>query len=215
MSFQTDIDSLIGGVSVFNLALNVAGIINNKKNVAIYVIEENEENSATKQIKKTNILEGSLGRLGGMTNLASKIDGSGFIMSADIVEQSKLTEHPLEDGKIVSDNKVKMPTEITVRITLQSTDYKDKLNMLKKYKDDNQMLYVETKFGGYMNMQIVSMPCNLNATNVSRLTFDVRLREVLVLQDMAKQTANENDANTIDTGTMTGITQNLNSVVFE
>ena len=215
MSFQTDIDSLIGGVSVFNLALNVAGIINNKKNVAIYVIEENEENSATKQIKKTNILEGSLGRLGGMTNLASKIDGSGFIMSADIVEQSKLTEHPLEDGKIVADNKVKMPTEITVRITLQSTDYKDKLNMLKKYKDDNQMLYVETKFGGYMNMQIVSMPCNLNATNVSRLTFDVRLREVLVLQDMAKQTANENDANTIDTGTMTGITQNLNSVVFE
>ena len=215
MSFQTDIDSLIGGVSVFNLALNVAGIINNKKNVAIYVIEENEENSATKQIKKTNILEGSLGRLGGMTNLASKIDGSGFIMSADIVEQSKLTEHPLEDGKIVADNKVKMPTEITVRITLQSTDYKDKLNMLKKYKDDNQMLYVETKFGGYMNMQIVSMPCNLNATNVSRLTFDVRLREVLVLQDMEKQTANENDANTIDTGTMTGITQNLDSVVFE
>ena len=215
MSFQTDIDSLIGGVSVFNLALNVAGIINNKKNVAIYVIEENEENSATKQIKKTNILEGSLGRLGGMTNLASKIDGSGFMMSADIVEQSKLTEHPLEDGKIVADNKVKMPTEITVRITLQSTDYKDKLNMLKKYKDDNQMLYVETKFGGYMNMQIVSMPCNLNATNVSRLTFDVRLREVLVLQDMEKQTANENDANTIDTGTMTGITQNLDSVVFE
>ena len=215
MSFQTDIDSLIGGVSVFNLALNVAGIINNKKNVAIYIIEENEENSATKQIKKTNILEGSLGRLGGMTNLASKIDGSGFIMSADIVEQSKLTEHPLEDGKIVADNKVKMPTEITVRITLQSTDYKDKLNMLKKYKDDNQMLYVETKFGGYMNMQIVSMPCNLNATNVSRLTFDVRLREVLVLQDKTKQTANENDANTIDTGTMTGITQNLNSVVFE
>ena len=214
MSFQTDIDSLIGGVSVFNLALNVAGIINNKKNVAIYVIEENEENSATKQIKKTNILEGSLGRLGGMTNLASKIDGSGFIMSADIVEQSKLTEHPLEDGKVVADNKVKMPTEITVRITLQSTDYKDKLNMLKKYKDDNQMLYVETKFGGYMNMQIVSMPCNLNATNVSRLTFEVRLREVLVLQDMAKQTANENDANTIDTGTMTGITKTLNSVVF-
>lgn len=214
MSFQTDIDSLIGGVSVFNLALNVAGIINNNKNVAIYVIEENEENSATKQIKKTNILEGSLGRLGGMTNLASKIDGSGFIMSADIVEQSKLTEHPLEDGKIVADNKVKMPTEITVRITLQSTDYKDKLNMLKKYKDDNQMLYVETKFGGYMNMQIVSMPCNLNATNVSRLTFDVRLREVLVLQDTTKQTANENDANTIDTGTMTGITQTLNSVVF-
>ena len=214
MSFQTDIDSLIGGVSVFNLALNVAGIINNKKNVAIYVIEENEENSATKQIKKTNILEGSLGRLGGMTNLASKIDGSGFIMSADIVEQSKLTEHPLEDGKVVADNKVKMPTEITVRITLQSTDYKDKLDMLKKYKDGTQMLYVETKFGGYMNMQIVSMPCNLNATNVSRLTFEVRLREVLVLQDMAKQTANENDANTIDTGTMTGITKTLNSVVF-
>lgn len=207
MSFQTDIDSLIGNVSVFNLALNVAGIINNKKNVALYILDETTG-------QKTNILEGSLGRLGGMTNLASKIDGSGFIMSADIVEQSKLTEHPLEDGKMLADNKVKMPTEITVRITLQSIDFKDKLNLLKKYKDDNQMLYVDTKFGGYMNMQIVSMPCNLNATNVSRLTFDVKLREVLVLEDKTKKTANESDSNTIDTGTMTGITQTLNSVVF-
>ena len=79
MSMQTEIDGLISGVSVFNLALNVAGIINNKKNVALYVIDE-------KTGTKTNILEGSLGRLSGVTNLASKIDDMGVVMSAEVVD---------------------------------------------------------------------------------------------------------------------------------
>lgn len=228
MSFQTDIDSLLGGgVSVFNLALNVAGIINNKKNVALYVIEEEhtgtgntvfvgnfEGESSTTRLRKTNILEGSLGRLSGITSLASKIDDSGIVLSAEVIEDCKLTEHPLENGEVLADNKVKMPTEINVQITLPTQDYKDKLALLKKYKDENQMIYIETKFGSYANMQIVNMPCTMNTENINRLTFNVRFRQVLIAEQDVSVPENVNDSDTVNTGTQTGILKTLSSVVF-
>ena len=207
MSIQTDIDSLVGGVSVFNLALNVAGIINNKKNVALYVLDDNTG-------QKTNILEGSLGRLSGVTNVAGKLDDSGIVLSAEVIEDCKLTEHPLENGQVLADNKVIMPTEINVQITLPAQDYKDKLETLKKYKDENQMIYVETKFGSYPNMQIVNIPCNMNINNINRLTFNIKLREVLVAGRNVPVTENVSDMDTINTGTQTGIIKSLSSVVL-
>lgn len=228
MPFQTDIDSLLGGgVSVFNLALNVAGIINNKKNVALYVIEEEhigtgntvfvgnfEGESSTTRLRKTNILEGSLGRLSGITSIASKIDGTGVVMSADVIEESKLTEHPLENGQVLADNKVKLPTQIDVKVTLPAVDYKDMLENIRTYKNQNKMFRIETKFGSYDNMQIVSIPCNLNVDNVERLTFNIKFKQVLIMSNFEIQTANDNDTDTINTGTTTGVGTILNRVVF-
>lgn len=223
MSFQTDIDSLLGGgVSVFNLALNVAGIINNQRNVAIYLVEEETNVSDTTYIsgntsvklKKTNILEGVLSRFGGITSIASKIDGTGVVMSADVIEESKLTEHPLENGQVLADNKVKLPTQIDVKVTLPAVDYKDMLENIRTYKNQNKMFRIETKFGSYDNMQIVSIPCNLNVDNVERLTFNIKFKQVLIMSNFEIQTASENDTDTINTGTTTGVGTILNRVVF-
>lgn len=207
MSIQTDTDSLIKDVSVFNLALNVAGIINNQKNVAIY------EQIAGKKGK--NILEGSLGALSGITGLASMIDDTGVVMSADIIENSKLAEHPLENGKVYADNKILLPTEINIQITLQAQDYKDKLSDIKNYKDDNTMLRVESKFGIYRNMQIVEIPCTLNVDNVSRVTFSIKLREVLVAQNKVATATTEGiaDSDTYNIGEKTGTESNINIFV--
>lgn len=208
MSIQADIDSAIGEVSVFNLALNVAGIINNQKNVALYIIDEESG-------KPINILEGNIGRFSGVVNFVSQIDDSGIVMSADIVENSKLAEHPLENGKVLADNKVKLPTEINVRITLQSQDYKDRLAQLKKYRDDNVMISVGTKFGWYDNMQIVSIPCELNVENVSNVTFTLKLREALIAKKTLEvKTAGVADSDTYNIGEVTGNGQVLNLTNF-
>lgn len=208
MSIQADIDSAIGEVSVFNLALNVAGIINNQKNVALYIIDEESG-------KPINILEGNIGRFSGVVNFVSQIDDSGIVMSVDIVENSKLAEHPLENGKVLADNKVKLPTEINVRITLQSQDYKDRLAQLKKYRDDNVMISVGTKFGWYDNMQIVSIPCELNVENVSNVTFTLKLREALIAKKTLEvKTVGVADSDTYNIGEVTGNGQVLNLTNF-
>lgn len=205
-NIQTDIDSLVGGVSVFNLALNVAGIINNKRNVSLYIIDKGQ---------KINILEGSLAILSGITSVAGMIDDSGVIMSAEVIENSKLAEHPLENGKVLADNKIHLPTEIDVRIVLQAKDFKDKLEQIKEYKNNNQMLYVETKFGSYKNMQIVSIPCSLNVDNVSRVTFNLKLREALVSSKKLEVTSsNVADSDTYNIGEVSGNGQTLQLTSF-
>ena len=211
MSIQTDIDSLLGGgVSVFNLALNVAGIIQNRKNVAIYVQQ--------KGTKGENILEGMLGAVSSITGGSSFLTGSGVIMSAEIVENSKLAEHPLEDGTVSADNKVLLPTEINIQITLQATDYKDIIAKIKDYKNNNIMIYVETKFGVYRNMQIVSIPTTLNADNISRITFSIKLREILVAENLVEMSADTvadvSNATSQNTGYKTGIATELNTGAF-
>lgn len=223
MSIQTDIDSLVGGVSVFNLALNVAGIINNKRNVAIYLVEEEtsvsnttfvSNNTSVVKLKKTNILEGALGSLGGITSIANKIDGTGVVMSAEIKEESRLTEHPLENGKVLADNKVMLPAEVDVKVTLPAVDYQDMIAKIREYKNQNKMFRIETKFASYDNMQIVSIPCTLNVENVQKLTFNIKFREVLMMSTPETQTANDSDMDTINTGTTTGVGTIFNRVVF-
>lgn len=211
MSIQTDFDSLIGGVSAFNLALNVAGIINNKKNVAIYI----QTKTGT---KGENILDGMLKGLSSLSSItggSSFITGAGVIISAEVLENSKLTEHPLENGEVLADNKVILPTEINIKISLQAVNYKKIIENIKKYRDDRQMLIVETKFGVYKNMQIVSLPCSLNSDNISRITFDMKLKEVLNMTKLANVTENVSDSDTVNTGTTAGVETDSRVGVFK
>lgn len=196
---QIRLDEALGSISVFNLALNVAGIINNKKNVALYIIDE--FNGA-----KREILTGSRGILGKVREVTTILGSNSIIMDAEVQEESKLTEQPLETGAVTSDYKIKMPTTISVTMVLPAYDYQDILAELKQYKDDAQMIYIETKYGNFKNMQIVSIPCNMNVENISRITFSIRFKEVIRAEKekhpVAQQLA---DYNTINTGNKLGL----------
>ena len=101
---QINADELLGSVSVFNLALNVAGIIDKKKNVALYIIDD-------KTGAKKEILTGATGIIGQLNQITTIVPTSSTIMDAEIRQESKLTEQPLETGAITSDYKIKMPTQ--------------------------------------------------------------------------------------------------------
>ena len=199
---QAAINDFIPGISSVGLALNIAGIINNKKNVAIYIINDKGG--------KQDIFETTLGRIGDITGVSAL----GYmqdpaIIDCEVMETSKLAEHPLEDGRVRADNKVKMPAEISVKIAMPAADYKDSIAKIQRYKDDNQMLCVETKYGVFENMQIVSIPCSLNVENIDRVTFTLKLREVLIAQDInnmnKNNVANASDSDTQNTGFKSGL----------
>ena len=195
---QIAIDNLIPNVSVANLTLNVLGIINNKKNVAIYILDEQTGG-------KTDILAGAFGALSNITNILGQ---SPIIENAEIIETSKLAEHPLEDGKVTADTKVKMPTEITLKVVMPAVNYQDYIATIKEIKDKNQPLYVETKYSVFDNMQIVGIPVSLNVENISNITFTLKLREVLVAEDLSvmsyDKVASINDASNKKLGLKTG-----------
>ncbi len=197
---QQAIDNLIPGVSVFNLALNVAGAILNKKNVALYIINPDKT--------KTDILqkEGILGTVGNYTEALSIFGSNGVVIDCSVIESSKLAEHPLEDGMVRADNKVTMPTTAAIKIVMPASDYKDMLEKIREYRTSNQMLCLECKYGTFKNMQIVEIPCDLTVENVSRVTFTLKLRQVLTAQNKqtGSNTANASDSKTVNTGAKTG-----------
>lgn len=197
MSIQTDIDGLIGGISVFSLALNVAGIINNKKNVALYTI--NEQTGAKEDILESGSILGNIDRYSGLIGITPAI------IDAEITETCRLAEHPLENGRVRADNKIIMPTEIVVKIALPAEQYEDIWNNIKELKDKNTMIWVQTKNEIYKNMQIIAMPFSLNVNNVSRITFSLRLKEVLESQTYTiVKTAGVADVDTVSIGEVSG-----------
>lgn len=202
MSIQTDIDGLIGGISVFSLALNVAGIINNKKNVALYT--KNEQTGANEDILESGSILGNIDRYSGLIGVTPAI------IDAEVTETCRLAEHPLENGRVRADNKIIMPTEIVVKIALPAEQYEDIWNHIKELKDKNTMIWVQTKNEIYKNMQIIAMPFSLNVNNVSRITFSLRLKEVLESQTYAiAKTAGVADVDTVSIGEVSGKATNL------
>lgn len=203
---QLRIDEMLGNISVFSLALNVAGIINNKKNVALYIIDE-------KTGAKKEILTGSKGTIGDVREITTILGTNTMIMDAEVQEESKLTEQPLESGAVTSDYKIKMPTTVTVTVVLPAYDYQDILAELKQYKDDAQMIYIETKYGNFKNMQIVGIPCNMNVENISRITFSIRFKEVLrVKKELTGLAQAYEDQNIVNTGNKFGIQLPLSNI---
>lgn len=198
MSFENE----LGGISVFNLSLEVAGLLINKKNVALYIINDDKKNTINKEFKQEilqPIKNATINKLAQVTGL---FEANTVYMSAEINQNSKLMEHPVEDGTVCADYKVKMPTEITVKVTLPAQQYEDILNELQEYKDKGQMIYIETKFGNFRNMQIISIPVQLTVENISRITFSIKFREVLLPRRTDYiETLEEQDKNTISSGT--------------
>lgn len=203
---QIRIDEMLGGISVFNLALNVAGIINNKKNVALYIIDD-------KTGAKQEILTGSKGIIGTVREITTLLGTNTMIMDAEVQQESKLTEQPLETGAVTSDYKIKMPTIVTVTVVLPAQDYQDILAELQQYKDDAQMIYIETKYGNFKNMQIVGIPCRMTVENISRITFSIRFKEVLrASKELVGIAQAYEDQNMVNTGNKYGIELPLSNI---
>lgn len=189
----------VGGFSVFNLGLNVAGILLNKKNVSLYIINEKDNNKEFKQEILQPIKNAVANKLQEITGL---FELNTAYMNATIIQNSKLMEHPVEDGTVCADYKVKMPTEISIQIVLPAQMYEDIINEIQEYKDKGQMIYVETKYGGFKNMQIVNIPIQLKPDNISRLTLEIKFKQVLVPKEKDYiSPKDEEDTNTISSGT--------------
>ena len=198
---------MISGISVFNLALNVAGIINNQKNVSLYIT--NEETGAKEDILDSGSVLGTIDKYTDLVGITPAI------IDAEIMENCKLAEHPLENGKVRADNKIMLPKEITVKIALPATQYEDVWNKIKTLKEDNTMISVQTKNQIFDNLQIVGLPFSLNVDNVSRIILSIKLKEVLIPEKKKNPVAQQfADYTTQSTGNKLGLEMPFNLGVF-
>lgn len=79
-------------------------------------------------------------------------------LKAEVSEDSKIFEHPLEDGTEIVDHRVVLPVEIELSLILSSFDYQDVYQEIKQIFIDADLLIVSTRSGTYENQIIESMP---------------------------------------------------------
>ena len=140
----------------FNLALNVIGLVTDTKNVAIY--------KGTKEILAGNFL------------LASSI------MSCNVIDDSKMCEHPIESGATITDHKIFNPVEIDIRLSLPNYIYRSVYQELRQIYEESPKLRIKTKTGWYSNMVLQGLPHEEKPENFDRIVFDLHFKEVKEVQ---------------------------------
>ncbi len=99
-------------------------------------------------------------------------------MKATVKEDSKLMEHPMESGAIITDHRIVLPVEIELAVIMQSDDYPDTYRAIKQFFLNGTLLVVQTLSGLYDNQLIQSLPHEENPDQYDTLTMAINLKQV-------------------------------------
>lgn len=102
-------------------------------------------------------------------------------IKAVVKEQSKVMEHPVESGAIITDHRIILPVEIDLSLILASSDYQDVYTSIKQYYLNATLLIVQTRSGIYQNQLISSLPHEEDPTMFDALTVALSLKEVIMV----------------------------------
>lgn len=122
-------------------------------------------------------------------------------IKAVVKETSKVMEHPVETGAIITDHRVILPTEIELSLVLNSADYPDVYKTIQQYFFNATLLIVQTKSSIYVNQLIAQMPHEEDPTMYNALTVALSLKQVQFVQPVNNVTPrNPNHSNTVNRG---------------
>lgn len=101
-------------------------------------------------------------------------------IKAIVREESRLLDHPLEDGATITDHAVSLPTEI--ELSLMLTDIAGNYAQLQGMYRRRELLTVQTRTGSYARMLIQAMPHDEDPGVIDSVPMAVRLRQVTLVE---------------------------------
>lgn len=136
-------------------------------------------------------------------------------LRAQVKEQAKVMEHPVESGATITDHRVILPVEIEMTLMVRGAEYRDTYNAIKERYLKTETLVIQTKTGSYPDMIISGMP-HEEATDVfDAVPLFLQLRQVIFVSAQfqslpPRQVAKKADASTVKRGEQTGRTEPTN-----
>jgi len=100
-------------------------------------------------------------------------------IKAVIKEQSKVMEHPVESGIVITDHRIILPIEIELSLILAKADYQDVYNSIRGYYLQGTLLVIQTRSGVYQNMLIQQIPHEENPDMYNALAIAMTLKQVI------------------------------------
>jgi hypothetical protein len=122
---------------------------------------------------------------GGNVDIVGLYDDSGQVyaqarpLKASIRETSKIMEHPVETGVVLSDHHIINPVEIELPLFVPSTDYASTYQQIKADFLAATLLSVKTPVNVYGSMIIADMPHEESPEHFNAIIIGLRLKQVL------------------------------------
>lgn len=126
-------------------------------------------------------------------------------IKAVVKETSKVMEHPIENGAIITDHRIILPVEIDLNLILKPETYRDVYNEIRDLYLRGTLLIVQTRSGTYENQLINSMPHEEDPTMYDTITIALSLKQVqMVTAQFTKTPANPKNTSTVSRGMQQG-----------
>lgn len=122
-------------------------------------------------------------------------------IKAVVKEQSKVMEHPVESGAIITDHRIVLPVEIDLSLILSSSDYQDVYASIKQFYLNATLLIVQTRSGIYQDQLITALPHEEDPTMFDALTLALSLKEVIMVTAQYATPRHAASKNTANRGT--------------
>lgn len=123
------------------------------------------------------------------------------IIKASVKELSKPMDHPLENGTIITDHKIILPTEIELSIIAEAENYRNIYVEIKRLYENSTLLLVQTKTNVHKKMIVVGLPYEESAEMFDAVKIGLRLKEVLYPKKKTKYNPeNENQKSVSNNG---------------
>lgn len=103
-------------------------------------------------------------------------------IKAEIKEEAKVMEHPLEDGSTVVDHRIILPVEIELSLVLLYGEYREVYQEIKQIYLNGDLLSAHTKTSVYNNLIIAALPHQEDADMFDAVALALKLREVQFVQ---------------------------------
>lgn len=122
-------------------------------------------------------------------------------IKAVIKETSKVMEHPIENGAIVTDHRIVLPIEIQLSMILTPDTYRQTYDEIKQFYIEGTLLIVQSRSGIYINQLIQEMPHEEDPTIYDTISLDLNLKQVqMVTAQYTTTPRNPKNSNSINRG---------------
>lgn len=110
-------------------------------------------------------------------------------LKATVRETSRVMNHPVESGVILSDHHIINEVEIELPLIVTAQFYAATFSQIRQAFINATPLSVKTRVGVYSNMIIADMPHEEDAEMYDAITLALRLRQVIYILPGSNQTA--------------------------
>lgn len=122
-------------------------------------------------------------------------------LKASIAPSNTFAQHPVEDGTVVSDNKIINQVRISIPMILDSNDYKDVYKSIQDVSNNSTMLSIQTRVATFDRMYIESYPSEESASIFDTVSMTVNFVEQITGTVVTKKLAAPDVSNNSDIDT--------------